>query len=480
MSENENLERARRARQLTLQQAADKVGVHLSTFYGWRTGKHKPHLSSLQMLCQAFDATPEELGYADLVQLPSCQPHEPEPAKQQLVPPSTLLFAEEDSDPSCTHTTIVYGSFEIDVLAEGLRWPSQATTDELLQHSVLERLRKVDAMTEQHNSEITRMSRRQALGAIAQAPIGLYGLTVMGATRPVAAEEVLPLCAAGLVACQELINEGDIAMVKSTLSLYLPALVGFVQHPSYTQRAARLAAQGYLLATSVASHLGRLDKMEQFSKAAHTYAQQAQDGTLEFAALIRLADTYDMGNRPRKALETYQLAHASIKDDLSPLVRGRLYAGLAAKSANCAEQQEALAYLGLAHETFPLYPEEALYGCLSSLGRYDLLLYDGLTQKHLGRYEEAWKRFVQVGHLQPRPGVPERTRVEFLTYAAEAAVGLRDLERCLLYLETAGKGSLHLGHEQRYAEACQVYRLARVAWPQEAKVVQLQDLFTKR
>jgi transcriptional regulator with XRE-family HTH domain len=72
MSENEKLEQARRAKQLTLQQAADQVGVHISTFFGWKTGKHKPHLSSLQMLCQAFDATAEELGYADLVQLPSC------------------------------------------------------------------------------------------------------------------------------------------------------------------------------------------------------------------------------------------------------------------------------------------------------------------------------------------------------------------------------------------------------------------------
>ncbi|MBV9688174.1 MAG: helix-turn-helix transcriptional regulator, partial [Ktedonobacteraceae bacterium] len=43
MSENEKLEQARRARQLTLQQAADLVGVHLSTFYGWRMGTHKPH-----------------------------------------------------------------------------------------------------------------------------------------------------------------------------------------------------------------------------------------------------------------------------------------------------------------------------------------------------------------------------------------------------------------------------------------------------
>ncbi|MBV9689253.1 MAG: helix-turn-helix transcriptional regulator [Ktedonobacteraceae bacterium] len=478
MSENEKLEQARRARQLTLQQAADLVGVHLSTFYGWRMGTHKPHLSSLQMLCKAFDATAEELGFAELVQLPSSQ--QEEPVRQGLVSPRASLFAEEEGETPLNEPTIVlYDSFEIEVLADGLHWSSQASTDELFQCSVLERLRKVDTMTEQQNSDNARISRRHALRAIAKAPISLYGLTVLGATRTVAVEDVLPLCAAGLVACRELINEGDITSVKSILSLYLPALISFVQHPSYTQRAARLAAQGYLLATSVASHLGRLDKMQQFSKEACMYARQAQDVNLEVVALIRLAVTYDYAHRPRKALETYQVAMQYI-DQLTPLLGSLLYARLAGKSANCAERQEALRYLALAHETFPEHPEEDPYAFLPGMGRYQLLSWDGITHKHLGQYEDAWQTFAQVGTLQPRTELSERTRLEFLTYSAVAAVGLRDMERCVLSLETAGKGSLQLGHEQRYAEACEVYTLARTVWPQEAKVVSLQDLFIRR
>ncbi|MBV9688883.1 MAG: helix-turn-helix transcriptional regulator [Ktedonobacteraceae bacterium] len=165
----------------TITQAAERVGVHLSTYYGWETGKHKPHLSSLQMLCQAFDATAEELGYADLVQVPSCPPHEPDPASQQRVLPSTSLFAEEDEDLSCNQATMLYDSFEVEVIADGLHW--QAGTDEMFQQSVLERLRKVDTMTEQQNSDNVRISRRHALRAIARAPISLYGLTVVGTTR---------------------------------------------------------------------------------------------------------------------------------------------------------------------------------------------------------------------------------------------------------------------------------------------------------
>jgi transcriptional regulator with XRE-family HTH domain len=296
------LKQARRRKHWTIAQAAERVGVHISTYYGWEAGRHKPHLSSLQMLCQAFDATAEELGYADLVQLSPYQPHEPDPASQQPALPSTALFTEEDGDPSCNQTTTLYDSFEMEVLADGLHRPSQVGTDELFQRSVLERLRKVDVMTEQQNSDNARISRRHALRAIAKAPISLYSLTVVGATCAVALEDVLPLCAAGLVACQELIDEGDIASVKSILSVYLPALVSFAHQSSHAQRAARLAAQGYVLATAVAAHLGRLDKMEQFSKEAHIYAQQAQDVNLELAALIRLAVTYDLGNRPRKAL----------------------------------------------------------------------------------------------------------------------------------------------------------------------------------
>ncbi|MBV9705954.1 MAG: helix-turn-helix transcriptional regulator [Chloroflexi bacterium] len=472
------LKQARRKKQWTMEQASEYIGVHISTYCGWESGRHKPHLSSLQMLCKAFDATAEELGYADLVHLPSCQPGEPEPAKQQLASPSAPLFAQEDDETLLNETTMLYDSFEVEVLADGLHWSSQIGTDELFQQRVLERLRKVDTMTEQQNSDSTRISRRHALRAIAKAPISLYGLTVLGVARVVTVEDVLPLCAAGLVACRELINDGDIASVKSILSVYLPSLVTFIQHPSYTQRAARLAAQGYLLAFSVADHMGKIDKMEQFSKQAHMYAQQAQDINLEVIALIRLAITYDYDHRPRKALETYQLAISCINDNLSPLLHSRLYAGLAGKFANFAEKQDALRYLTLAHETFPVHPEDDPYVLYED--RYKLLIWDGITHKYLGQYEDAWDTFVQVGVLQPRPGLLERRRVEFLTYSAEAAVGLRDMERCILYLETAGKDSLQLGHEQRYAEACEVYKLARTVWPHEAKVVKLQDLFTKR
>ncbi|MBV9688224.1 MAG: hypothetical protein JO202_00785 [Ktedonobacteraceae bacterium] len=55
-------------------------------------------------------------------------------------------------------------------------------------------------MIEQQSSDSTHMSRRHALRATAKAPISLYGLTVLGVTRTVVAEDMLPSCAAGLVA----------------------------------------------------------------------------------------------------------------------------------------------------------------------------------------------------------------------------------------------------------------------------------------
>ncbi|MBV9690502.1 MAG: hypothetical protein JO202_12435 [Ktedonobacteraceae bacterium] len=112
---------------------------------------------------------------------------------------------------------------------------------------------------------------------------------------------------------------------------------------------------------------------------------------------------------------------------------------------------------------------------MPSMGCHQLLLWDGITHKHLGQYEEARQTFAQAGALQPRPGLLAGRRLEFLTYSAEAAVGLRDVDRCMLSLETAGKDSLQLGHEQRYAEACQVYKLARAVWPREGKVVKLEE-----
>jgi hypothetical protein len=106
-------------------------------------------------------------------------------------------------------------------------------------------------MHNHHETQETRITRRHALQVIAMLPIQFYGLKFWPSdTRTFPPEEMLPLCAAGIVACLELRQyepEGIIAMSR-VLSAYLPTLERLARQSSPSQQAAAsLATQGYLL-----------------------------------------------------------------------------------------------------------------------------------------------------------------------------------------------------------------------------------------
>jgi hypothetical protein len=53
--------------------------------------------------------------------------------------------------------------------------------------------------------------------------------------------------------------------------------------------------------------------------------------------------------------------------------------------------------------------------------------------------------------------VPERVRIEFLTYQAETYLVLRELKQSCTYLEASVKAALSLGSKRRYSEAFATY-----------------------
>ena len=63
MSSNKKLRKARLTRFWTMQDAAKKIGVSLQTYSRWERGLQYPHLSTLSLICAAFERTPEELGF---------------------------------------------------------------------------------------------------------------------------------------------------------------------------------------------------------------------------------------------------------------------------------------------------------------------------------------------------------------------------------------------------------------------------------
>lgn len=339
-------------------------------------------------------------------------------------------------------------------------------------------------MYRDHTNLETQLSRRHALQAIARLPIQLYGLTFMGVGQRILppAEEALPFFAAGMAACWRQYTPDGLQAVRGTLSAYLPTLEHFARQSSpYTQTAAHLASQGYLLTCLIAEHSSNLNLMEVASGLARFYGQLACDPNLEVAALVRLAVRFGFSNHDLKALETYQEAVALPEfGRVSLLLQGRVYAGLAGKYATCQQAPEALAFLDKAKGIYPLHPQSDPSYSFASCGQYSLAYFEGMVLEQTGRYAEATKIFQQYGSLTPLPGVPEVNRSEHLNHAAHIAIKQGDLDAASLYLDQAAEISWTLQHEGLQYDQRETLRGMQLLWQDELKVKTLQEKMQER
>src|SRR5216683_863390 len=62
--QNQKLRKARLQKRWSIEKAAEKVGVSWHTYSRWEHGTQRPHPTTLDMLCDAFGMSPEELGLA--------------------------------------------------------------------------------------------------------------------------------------------------------------------------------------------------------------------------------------------------------------------------------------------------------------------------------------------------------------------------------------------------------------------------------
>ena len=279
--------------------------------------------------------------------------------------------------------------------------------------------------------------------------------------------------------CWHLSKGTELEVAEPTLWAYLSRLTTIAQQSSEHQRiASRIASQGYLLAALLAGHRDDLNARQHFCEQALLFANVAEDRNLQVASLRQLALTFDYKERPGKALQTYQQSIPYL-DEVSPLLRSRMYAGLSGSHAAFEQEKEALRFLGLAYESFPEKPEHDPSFLYADCDYFTLLLWDGLTHLDLHQLKEAEKAFAQVDGLHPKIHVPERVRIEFLNYQAETFTKLRKMEQAHTYLEEAVKASLALGSERRYSQAFEVYKQTRIVWHNETRIKELGELFTR-
>jgi tetratricopeptide (TPR) repeat protein len=374
---------------------------------------------------------------------------------------------------------ILYDGLEVEVMAMVLHWRRSSGPIAVLQQLTSDAIKKYDMSKDQHHHD-TQLTRRQALQAIAFFPIQMYGLSHLAPpSKPIPLDETLASCAAGVTACWELRHyepEG-LQAIQHILSAYLPTLEQVAHQPSpFQQAAANLAAQGYLLVGILANHYSKLDQMELASRRAYTYGQLARDPNLQASALIRLAVKLDFEEQDKKTLETYQEALA-LPDfaAVSPLLQGRVYAGLAGMYGYCQQSEQALSYLSQAKEIFPADPTSDPSHPIAICDVNSLVLWEGLTLQYVGRYKDATEAFARVGSLTPIPGILETHRAENLTYASSLAIQQQDLDAATLYLDTADDIAWTIRHTHLREEVRETFKSMRLLWPQEAKVKQFQE-----
>jgi DNA-binding XRE family transcriptional regulator len=279
--------------------------------------------------------------------------------------------------------------------------------------------------------------------------------------------------------CWFLSKGAEIEVAEPILWAYLSRITEIAEQSSeHQQIASTIASQGYLLAALLAGHRDDLNARQSLCEQAFLFANVAKDRNLQVASLRQLALTFDYKERPGKALQTYQQSIPYL-DEVSPLLRSRMYAGLSGSYASFEQEEEALRFLGLAYESFPEKPEHDPSFLYADCEYFTLLLWDGLTHLDLHQLKEAEKAFAQVDGLHPKIHVPERVRIEFLNYQAETFTKLRKMEQAHDYLEEAVKASLALGSERRYSQAFEVYKQTRIVWRYETRIKGLGNLFTR-
>lgn len=362
---------------------------------------------------------------------------------------------------------------------------------ELVKIRIVESRDSQDASSQQENIELEpedeiEMNRREATKTIGK----ILGTTLLGATQPLEQLSTLlkpihvdahTLEHFGTLTeiCWKLGNGHELETAGAILETYLPKVVRLAQQPSpYQKVAAGIASQGHLLSASLAGHRDDLNARQSHSEKAFQYGHVAEDHNLQVAALKQLAVTYDYKQRPGKALEVYQSAIPYL-DSISPLVRAGICIRMSDALAQCSQEQEALRFLSIARESFPDAPEDDPGYLYADSGLYSLLLWEGLIHLDLDMPKEAEKAFARVDGLSPKIEVPERVRIEFLTYQAATYIALRELDQSCIYIEASAKSAIALGSERRYSEAFDTYQQMRQVWMYEPRIKALTDLFVR-
>jgi transcriptional regulator with XRE-family HTH domain/tetratricopeptide (TPR) repeat protein len=474
---NMKLRAARKQMRWSQVTAATKIGVERKTYMRWENGQNYPQFKALDLVCQTFNMTPEELGFVSI----------PLPVKiveeiSSIIEPMPLSSLSQRTDINtplqpgfhiAKILTIINGLNEQDLL-QGI---AQARIDREIE--VLSTL-----LSQQYLSGESSFLKRQAFITIAALP-AIQTIHFDTQATHFKIGEFLIQCTASITCCWRLLKYDGLKDANYILHKIVPSLTHLAFQPSrHQQPAAALAAQANMLMSITAKHMLDFIGLKEYGHIAIKCGQAARDNVLIALALLYLHDAYLLSNKidgVQKALEVVLKAFR-ILDKKETLLRSNIAIVLADLYARSGDEKKALDYIALAQNWFLANPEHDPGFIAVDYGLHSLYQGEGETYfklaqfyPHQGYYQKAWDIFAQSRKTQL---VSERTTSETIIYQADAAQRLGDLQAYVDLLREGALLALRINSLKRYNEAVEVFNNIPVKWRKEQKIKVLeQDIF---
>lgn len=337
------------------------------------------------------------------------------------------------------------------------------------------------------------VNRRQANKTIAGLAGGLFitsstGLINLPPSTDFWVDDLLTIYARGIAACQDLYYNGSPYQVEAILPLYSRQTASLAQQTSPLQQSAsKLASQAYQLACELATDREDFGTARQTGQQAFAYAQLASDANLQVTALISLANLeFHLSSAnpglihkySKDALQVYTHAVSLLDEHVTPLLKGRTYAGLAEVYAMRGQLQEATQAMGLAYEHYPLKPEDDPAYPYLRASRYALYVFgDAQSRLFLKQPKEADKALIAMQSETNDPEIEPVTRLDMLYYQADIQIQQGELEAGSKILTEAAALAKELGSRLYFNKLATSYHQLQTHWPKEPLVAALEEVF---
>jgi tetratricopeptide (TPR) repeat protein len=221
-----------------------------------------------------------------------------------------------------------------------------------------------------------------------------------------------------------------------------------------------------------------LEKAQQAGQQAFSYAQLAGDANLQVAALIGLANLGFHRKLSTAALRAYKHAVSLLNEYVTPLLKGRTYAGIAEVYAMRGQLQEAMRAMGLAYEHYPLKPEDDPAYPYLRASRYSLYVFgDAQSRLFLGQPKEADKALIAMQKETNDPQIEPITKLDMLYYQADVQIQQGEIEPSSTILTEAATLAKDLGSRLYFNKLAISYHQLQAQWPREPLIGALEEVF---